>query len=97
MNKVKLLFVVDSLGLLSFLTVAFTGFYRWLYLSKVVSNTPEQAMKVIDLTHKMATLHDWAAVALTVVITIHVLLHVPWIKNAFRIVFKKKDRNTPSD
>lgn len=97
MNKIKLLFIVDSIGLLSFLTVAFTGFYRWLYLSKVVSDTPEQAMRIIDITNTMATIHTWGAVVLTTVITIHVLLHVPWIKNAFRIVFKTKDKNIPSE
>lgn len=96
MNKVKLLFVVDLMGFLSFLVVAFTGFYRWLYLSRVVAQTPQEAMKLISVGNDMRFVHDWAAVLLTIVICIHVLLHLPWIKNAFKIVFKKKEKNIPT-
>lgn len=88
MQKIKVNLIVDIIGFVSFLVVAVTGFWRWLFVPSggIGRGIPAD---IIELRQSLELWHDWSAVVLTVVVVIHILLHLRWIGAAFKSFFTK--------
>ena len=89
MNKTKINYFVDFIGLVAFLVVATTGFWRWLFLpSGGVGRGVDPS--IVDFRRTLILWHDWGSVVLTIVIILHFVLHWKWIVCMTKTFFGKK-------
>lgn len=77
-NKAKINFIVDALGLFAFMVVAITGFWRWWFLPDGGSGRGV-AYELIELRRLVVLWHNYSGLVLTVVVVVHLLLHWNWI------------------
>ncbi len=92
MNKNKLNFLVDFLAFVAFLLVAKTGLIIFFFLpGGVRQGRYQEFWGITKATY--STIHDWAGIALIVLVIIHLILHWRWIVCNFKNVFKKQDNN----
>lgn len=77
MNIQKTKLGVDILIFIAFIIEAVSGFVLWKVL-------PRGSGSWIFLRSKWIVIHDWFAVALTILVIVHLLLNWRWIRSWFR-------------
>ena len=89
-NKAKINFIVDSFGLVAFLIVAITGFWRWWFLPSGGAGRGV-AYEVVELRQSVVLWHDYSGLVLTVIVVIHLLLHWNWIVCMVKSFFNNRN------
>ncbi|MEK6816970.1 MAG: DUF4405 domain-containing protein [Nanoarchaeota archaeon] len=84
MDRTRLLYIVDMLLALSFLSVALTGIAKWpgLWYGLGLSLPIIQLSKV----------HEWSGMAMMVMVFVHLALHRRWIVCTTKNIFRKDKR-----
>jgi len=86
MSRNKLKLAVDILMFLVFLIIAFSGFVLWLILP---SGGGRLAGSFVFLREEWLFIHNWFSVLLIFLVLVHLFLNWIWIKNMFKVFFKK--------
>lgn len=84
MKKSEVLFILAVLLFLLSLIEAISGFLLWLVIPR---GGGKQGIDQVFWSLSRDTwidIHDWAAVALVLIIIIHIILHWNWVKRMFR-------------
>ena len=89
MNKLKINYFVDMIGLVSFLVTAITGLAIMIFLPPGEGNGGVHNYLFGYGRHDWGAIHDWAGVAMTIAVIIHLVLHWSWIVNMTKGLFKK--------
>jgi hypothetical protein len=97
MSKAKFLFGLAIMALVTFLIQAISGFVLWLVLERGEGNGSGKGLgrlgnedTFIWARHTWIDIHDWTAVALLVIIAIHIFMHWRWLYNQLKSLLVKK-------
>ena len=98
MKKGFYLFALSGIMLLIGLVEAFSGFILWLALPSGAGRGGLSTVFLGLSRHSWLDIHDYAAVALVVIVAIHMLLHWKWIVNMTKrtIAYFKESLQSPS-
>jgi len=97
MSKVKFLFTLVILAFVALLVQAISGFILWLALphgggdgdGRGIGGGGVESTFIWD-RHTWLDIHDWTAVALLVIIAIHISIHWKWLYHQTKSVFRPK-------
>ena len=72
------LWVVNVISFLLFIVLCITGLLNWLVLPK---GYEARGSFLVSLRHFFIAFHEWAALIFMIVVTVHIVLHWPYIKS----------------
>ncbi|MCX5999482.1 MAG: DUF4405 domain-containing protein [Chloroflexi bacterium] len=92
MSKVRLLFVVAVSSFLVFLLQAISGFVLWLILPRGSNGdgVGRGGSTFVWSRQTWMDIHEWTAVALLVLLVIHIYMHWKWLLNQAKALFKTR-------
>ena len=85
MEREKLLYLIDVLLGISFLSVFVTGLFKW----RGVGTYLEEALGLTLNYQQLSTIHDWSGLFLGLLVFIHLALHFRWIVAMTKNIFKR--------
>lgn len=101
MSKAKFLFGLAITALVTFLIQAISGFILWLVLERGGGGGNGNGLgqlgtedTFIWTRHTWIDIHDWTAVALLVIIAIHIFMHWKWLYYQLKSLLVKKPANS---
>jgi len=77
-KKAVKLWVVNVVSFVLFLFLSITGLTNWLLLPRGYET---RVRSLISLRHFLRDIHEWAALGFIIIITIHLVMHWPYIKS----------------
>jgi len=77
-GKGSRLWTVNVISFLLLIVLSSTGLINWLLLPK---GYEARRTALVSLRHFFVTIHEWAGLAFIIVVTIHIVLHWPYIKS----------------
>jgi hypothetical protein len=87
MKKKTYLFGLVGLLVISGLVEAVSGFVLWFVLPSG-GGRGRLGLTYLDLTrHTWIDIHDWVAIALTVIVIVHLVIHWKWVVQMVRHTF----------
>jgi len=72
------LWVVNVISFLLFIVLCITGLLNWLVLPR---GYEARGSYLVSLRHFFIAFHEWAALIFMIVVTVHIVLHWPYIKS----------------
>ena len=97
MSKAKYLFGLAITAMVTFLIQAISGFILWLVLERGEGGGGSGGLGQLQsedtfiwARHTWRDIHDWTAVALLVVIAIHIFMHWKWLYYQLKSLLVKK-------
>ncbi|WP_135612338.1 DUF4405 domain-containing protein [Methanococcoides sp. AM1] len=91
MNRTRTNYIVDTILLLLFIIVAFTGFFMYLVIPEGIPQGRYQVYMGLTKT-TWTMIHNRSSILLTVFIAIHFILHWKWISCIKANLFRKSKR-----
>ena len=80
MNKLKINYILDILLIIFFVIITFTS----IVLLKVTSSGAKGIHKL-----PVTMLHNYTGIIFIILLIVHLILHIDWLKSATRNIFKK--------
>lgn len=90
MRKTTQLFLLAMLMFLLSLFEAVSGFVLWLVLPRGAGKRLEYESTFLWTRDTWIDLHDWVAVALLVIIVVHLIVHWKWIVHMIKTCCRPK-------
>ena len=91
MKKAMYLFSLVGLLVLTGLAEAVSGFVLWFAIPSGGGRRAAELTYLGLTRHSWIDIHDWMAIALTVIVIIHLLVHWKWVIRMIRQVFARLD------
>lgn len=94
MSRAKFLFTISVLAFIAFLLETITGFVLWLVLPRggnqggIGGGLDGNESTFIWARNVWVDVHDWAAVALLLIISIHIYMHWQWLYRQTKGILK---------
>ena len=72
------LWIVNVISFILFILLCSTGLLNWLVLPR---GYEARGSFLVSLRHFFIAFHEWAALIFMIVVTVHIVLHWPYIKS----------------
>ena len=86
-GKLSRLWIVNVISLFLFSLLSVTGLINWLLLPRGYGSSTGF---LVSLRHFLVTVHEWTALLFMVVIGVHILLHLGYVKKSLDRYRKRK-------